>query len=190
MIFNNIDNFSIAEISSTKAELLSGECLCGCSSDDYMASVSSENSSDNYIDFSFEIKKGYFRDCWLEKNNTVTFIMNSPKEMLMTSTELTHLIANIWYTVLCDYLPVERFGSKIRLLNKKCVADFISEVNENGNYTIGYIHLGTELNIPSKDELILNRDPKDKCDIPKENFGEIYNKVFDYIEEFFGGENI
>lgn len=182
----NIEGYNLEDIRNCKKNLKVNEVMIGTSSESYIASVKN-NDSEEYINFSDEIVKSFFRDCYLEKNNTVTLIMKTSKAHLINGADLTHLVSNIWYSVLSNYLPLDRFGSKIRTLDNKCVADFVSDTSHaDYNVTIGYINIGNEFNIPEYDSLLLNRDVKEKCNIDSSEFNKIYDNVFNYIEEFLG----
>ena len=177
---NKIVNYTNTrtEIAEKKLNLIQGDIGFFICNEDYIATV--ESQGEEYIDFNEEIKNNYFRDCFLNANSTILFIAKT--DIFEDLATLTYRFANIWYAVLSEYLPLERFGSKIRTLENKCVADFVSDVSANGNTTIGYINVGNTFNQPSYEKLINNRDKKDCCSITEEKFEEIMDKVFKYTD--------
>lgn len=178
-----IDGYNLEEIREAKKKLKINEVIIGTASQNYIASVNNSDSNE-YINFASEIKNSYFKDCFLNQNSTVTFVMKLSKDILLTDGDLTYLVSNIWYTVLSEYLPLELYASKIRTLKNECIADFVSDTShEEHNIIIGYINLGNEFISPSNEELVINRDKKGCCNVNKENFREIYNKVCTYIEK-------
>lgn len=175
-IIKNIDSKN--DISKIKDNLKIGDILFLICKEDFIATISSKG--EEYVDFNYQIKNNYFRDCFLNANSTILFV--SKTDVLLDATSLTSQIANIWYSVLSDYLPLERFRFKIRNLENFCVADFVSDTSGEGNFTIGYINLGKEFNQPEYENLTKNRDLKDCCKLDESTFAEIFDKVFEYIE--------
>ena len=172
-----------AEVAAEKEKLIVDDVMFAICKENYIATLNP--TGDEYVDFNNEIKTSYFRDCFLNANSTILFVCRN--DVLESASSLTYLFANIWYTVLSEYVPLERFGSKIRDFNNQCVADFVSDAALEGNVTIGYINVGNTFEQPNYNNLVSNRDTKDCCYISEEYFPEIIDKVFNYINELIGG---
>lgn len=190
---NNIIKSSCAlqELKDIKNNLKINEIAFLICDTSYIATVKQETGlyeNNEYISYLDYIPSGFFRDCYLEKNNTVLFLIKLSNSNLLSKRELTELIVNIWYYVLSKYLPLERFAYKIRDLDGKCCADFIGDTSfEEENTVIGYINLGSDFNQPQLDSLIKNRDEKATMSIDMAEFEKIANEVTILIEEKVGG---
>lgn len=177
-----LNNATINDFREAKKILKKGEVLFVIAKESYIATLKDDGGE--YLNFSNELPSNHFRDIFLNANNTIGFVMRTSIENVMQdNANLSYIASNVWYTVLSEFLPLERVGTKIRTLDSLCVADFVSNVVGNENITIGYINVGTEFNMPNYDNLVINRDLKGKCDISKEHFEEIIDRVFNYLAE-------
>lgn len=161
--------------------------LCDTS---YIATIKQETGfyeNNEYISYSDYIPSGFFRDCYLEQNNTISFFSKFSNDNLLGTKELTQMIANIWYYVLNTYLPLERFNFKIRDLDSKCCGDFIGDLSTDEGMVIGYINLGSTFNQPQIESLVKNRDEKSAMSINMDEFEKIANQVADLIDRMIGG---
>ena len=182
---------SLEELKNIKNNLQENELAILTCDTSYIATVKTEtgkHENNEYISYLDYIPSGFFRDCYLEKNNTISFFAKLPNDNLLSGRELTQMVANIWYYVLNTYLPLERFNFKIRDLDNKCCADFIGDISTDEDMVIGYINLGPEFNQPKIDNLIKNRDAKSAMSIDMTEFEKIANEVADLIEKMIGGE--
>lgn len=181
---------TLQELKNIKNNLKINETAILLCDTSYIATVKQETGlyeNNEYISYSDYIPSGFFRDCYLEKNNTVLFLVKLSNSNLLSKRSLTELVANIWYYVLSKYLPLERFAYKIRDLDGKCCADFIGDTSfEEESTVIGYINLGCDFNQPQLDSLVKNRDEKASLSIDITEFEKIAEEVVALIEEKIG----
>ena len=177
-----------AEVAELKKQLALNDIMFAICKESYIATVEKETEGE-YMDFNNEIPNGYFRDCFFNANSTILFVCKTDPTITLEDTfSFTCLVANVWYAVLSEYLPLDRFGSKVRTIENKCAADFISDITPDGNTTtIGYINVGSVFEQPNYDNLVNGRDLKDCCCIDEQYFEEIMDKVFTYLSEAIGG---
>lgn len=180
-------NFSLTykELIDKINSLKSGVLAFYISTDEsYIATIKQEHSDEyNYFDFSKGyIAHNFFRDCYLEKNNTCFFGMKIPKGLFLDNADLAARVANIWYYVISRDFPCDRARLKIRDFNNDCCADFIADTSfSDYDAVIGYINLGKEFNQPEFDSLTRGRDSKGVFGFDKEKFQEICEEVGDLI---------
>lgn len=185
-----IKTCTLQELKNIKDNLKNEEIAILLCDTSYIATVKRETGlyEDNeYISYSDYIPSGFFRDCYLEQNNTISFFSKFSSDNLLNTRELTQMVANIWYYVLETYLPLERFNFKIRDLDGKCCGDFIGDLSTDEGMVIGYINLGSTFNQPQIESLIKNRDEKSVMSINMDEFEKIANQVADLIEKMIGG---
>lgn len=173
---------NLKEVKEIKNNLLPNEGILCIANESYIATLSEE--TEGYLNFNNEIPVNFFRDCYLEKDNSVLLSLHIKKGIMTKARDLAISLSNVWYAVLADFLPLERLGTKIRTLDGLCVADFVADVSKEAeDIIIGYINIGTTFDQPEIESLIKNRDCKGVCNLPQESFEEILLKVKEKIIE-------
>lgn len=178
-------NLTYEELNNKMATLENNKIAILMSTDEsYIATIRQEHSDEyNYFDFSKNyVSHNFFRDCYLEKNNTCSFVMKIPKGLFLNNADLAARVANIWYYVISRDFPCDRIRLKIRDFNNDCCADFIADTSfPDYDAVIGYINLGKEFNQPEFDSLTKGRDSKGVFGFEREKLEEICEEVGDLI---------